>query len=136
VGTVLAYLLLAGCGSESEVKAPPASPNEFRNTDCAWSPETNTRAFSRLVADGALKDAMDRAVSCSVHASHHLDLSLNMSWGNAGCVARVTLETELPSNVRDCLLRRFATATVPPFSGVSPSVQVRMTNERTWWDWL
>ena len=130
-------MVLASCGaSESQVKPSDERKNELRNTDCEWGPETTSRAFNRFAADGVLKQATDRAASCGLHSNDRFDLSLNMSWGHPGCVAWVSLEAELPNKISECLLRRFESATVPPFSGVLPSVQVRMTNDRAWWTWL
>jgi hypothetical protein len=93
-------------------------------------------AFDQPAAQGALEHAMDRAWSCGLHTHSHFDLSVTLSWGNAGCVADVLLDAELPSDIGQCLVRRFGDASIRPFSGGSPSVQVRMTNDRAWWTWL
>ena len=133
---VLACALLASCGaSESQVKQPDEK-NELRNTDCEWSQETTSQAFNRFAADRALKQAMDRASSCGLHNNDRFDLSFNVSWGHAGCVAWIRLDAELPSDVRECLFRRLESATVPAFSGVSPSARVRVTNDRVSLVWL
>ncbi len=134
---MLSCALLAGCGGgDSQVKQPDESGNEFRNTDCEWGQETTSQAFSRLAADRVLKNTIDRAWSCGLDTKHRFDLSLNMSWGPSGCVARIRFESEVTKSVRECLLRHLESVTVPTFGGASPSVQVHMTNDRAWWNWL
>jgi len=144
VSVTLGCLLLVGCLSGSK-KSPPRLPHEssgddeggaeVRNETCSDGEETTTAPFDQPVANGMLQHAMDRAWSCGLHTVSHFDLTLSLRWGNSGCVARVTLENEVPSTIGECLVRRFEGATIKPFSGASPSVVVRMTNDRSWWSY-
>jgi hypothetical protein len=117
-------------------EADDGPPGELSSQSCEASAKTTSRPFDHPAADGVLKHTIHRAWSCGLHTMSHFDLSLHLNWGNAGCVARVSLDGEVPSNISECLLRRFEKATVPPFSGGSPVVQVRIINDRAWWDWL
>jgi len=144
VGALLVCVLLVSCVGGK--KSPPRLPHEDTDNDdprgelhdgeCSASSVRDAPAFDQPVADGMIKYAMDRDWSCGLHTGSHFDLTVTMSWGNAGCVADVTLDSDLPSDIGHCLLRRFSSATIQPFTGSSPSVQVRMTNDRAWWTWL
>jgi len=140
VGIVLSCIWLFGCvqGKPSPPRLPHETPegNELSDANCPAGVPSDDPPFDGAAAEGALKHAMDRAWSSGLHTASHFDLSITMSWGNAGCVAEVTLEEELPSSLAECLMRRFRDATIKPFRGQSPSVQVRMTNDRAWWTWL
>jgi hypothetical protein len=144
VGVVLVCGALVGCVSSGR-RPPPRLPHEtpeataeseHHDGSCAWSSAANAPAFDVGVAEGAIQHAMERAARCGLHTRSHFDLSLTLSWGGSGCVAHVELESEVPNDVGECLVRRFSDATTKPFSGSSPEVQVRMTNDRFWWTWL
>jgi hypothetical protein len=138
LGTLLAAVVLASClHSNGRVVQPrepePQARDELVSAECKASSSSGGTPFNAAEADGILKYAMERAWNCGLHTMSHFDLGLTLEWGNTGCVASVVLQQELPSAIGECLIRQFEKAAVPAFGGKSPHVEVRMTNDRSWW---
>jgi hypothetical protein len=114
----------------------PDARGELSDETCEQGADTADGPFDFDTANGMLQHSMDSAASCGLHTVGHFDLTLHVTFGNAGCVADVTLKSEVPSSIGECLLRRFKQTKVKAFSGAAPTAEVRMTNDRSWWSWM